>query len=61
MRAIIEAISPRFRAGAVGVARDNGRSWRNIATAITANERRTPDEVIKVATAAWHARKAPGG
>lgn len=42
MRAIIEATNPRIRAAAVEIARHNGRSWRNIATAITANEQRPP-------------------
>ena len=42
MGRIIDATNPRLRADAVRAARDNGRSWRNIATAMTVNEQQPP-------------------
>jgi hypothetical protein len=60
MGAIIEATNPRTPAHAVGGARDNGRSWRNVAAAITANEHRSPQEVINRTAAAWRATQPSG-
>lgn len=56
MGAIIEATNPRTPAHAVGGARDNGRSWRNVAAAITANEHRSGQP-----TTAAHAPAPWGG